>query len=257
MTAAASTWGFHEDEPLMEARAEVMSAIQTGDLPTYRAAWRHYQELAETQIEKLPDRPSWARLRRVWTKTRIATRILVKAGPAGWHNYRIAASRLPQDNPHAKGQIGLIMAKAAIWRESRDRARYWRQLVDATAYADNMGYDEIHDQTAHALLRAAGSRSFYAEYLQAIRDFERAIEAYIEREQDECLTDRERGLVNLRLAECYDELLEEATGLDWIELRVTQFATLESALQYLQGEPEYAQAERMLDDYISRSPDPE
>jgi hypothetical protein len=256
MTADASFWGFYEDEPLMAARAEVISAIQTGDPPTYRAAWGRYQELAEAQIEKLPDKPTWARLRRAWAKTKIAWRILAKSGPVGWHDFRIDASRLPKDNPHAKAQIGLIFAKADIWRECRDRARYWRELVDATDYGDGMDYDQARLATTPALRRAEASRSFYAEYLQARRRFEEAIEAYIDREQDECLTDRERGLVNLRLAECYDELLDEATGVDYIELRLLQNATLESAMQYLQGEPEFAQTERMLDDYLSKAAQP-
>ena len=74
-----------------------------------------------------------------------------------------------------------------------------------------MGYSEVTELTDTALSRAVASRSFFAEHLQAIRRYDDAIAEYIDREQDECLTDRERGLV-LR---CSEEVDGAGTATDW------------------------------------------
>jgi len=112
-----------------------------------------------------------------------------------------------------------------------------------------MGYLEISELPSVALHRAATSHSFLAEFLQATRRYDDAIDEYMEREQDECLTDRERGLVNLRLAECYQELLDQADSDDAVNLKDLLGASIESALEYLKHEPEQVQALRLQEEF--------
>lgn len=195
-----------DEGPLADARLAVIKAIQTAGLAEYRAAWRHYQRLAEAQIEGL------------------------------------------SNDLYAKAQIGLIFAKAAIWLECHDRVRYWGELADAAEYAGNMGYEGILVLTDPALKRAATSRSFFAEYLQAIRQYDDAVRAYIEREQDECLTALERGLVNVRLTECYQSLLEESPPGGRAELLRLFEAAVQRALGCLSDLPEKVHALRLLEE---------
>ena len=85
------------------------------------------------------------------------------------------------------------------------------------------------------------------ERLQAEGEFEAALDDYTEREQDPGLSDRERGLLNLRMAECYIALgvtpAADAPDLDPIE------ASLATAMECLAGLPEQAEVERLIDEF--------
>lgn len=191
------------EDPLLAEREAVVAAIKSADLASFRSAWQRYQAAAEAQIETLPD----------------------AAGA------------------YARAQIGLILAKADIWREAGDNVRYLEELHSARTYAEGMGYTDLTrlvDDAFNLLVRPG-----QPETHQALEEYEAAIAAYIEREQDSGLTDPQRGLLNLRLAECYYALLQ----VDPDQPEVTELldGSLQSALVYLDGEPEQAWALRLLD----------
>jgi hypothetical protein len=191
MTDIPGRLGFHEVGQLADARAKVLEAIRSANLADYRAAWRHYQSLVEAHNKSLPTTLKWKVIRTIPARLVMARTAIRWAGfthlRSAWRCYSEARRALPQDNPYAKAQIGSRFSKAAIWRAAHDRVRYWRELHEAATYAHYMGYGDIAVLANHALDRAARSRSFFAEYCQAIGRYDDAIEEYIEREQDECL----------------------------------------------------------------------
>jgi len=83
------------------------------------------------------------------------------------------------------------------------------------------------------------------EYFQDRHLFDYATEAYIEYEQSPSLTDRQRGIVNLRLSECYNSLIEDESA-DPTPLLDLLDGSLQSALLYLEGEPEQEEALQLL-----------
>jgi hypothetical protein len=257
MTDVPAKWGFNDTQSLAAARRAVLAAIRSGNLAENRAAWVTYQELAEATIEPLPNRRTWARSRRLLARLRLIKQYQAWTSP--WQVRSIwyaLTAHIPPDNPYAKAQIGLILDKAGIWRGVQDRVGYWRELLHAARFADNMGYDEIWEDVREALARAAISRSFYAEFLQAHGRYDAAMLHYIDREQDECLTDRERGLVNLRLAQCYDALQDDMDEDGQASMQGLIEATIASAIEYLKGEPEQLQALRFLEAFEERTTNP-
>jgi hypothetical protein len=78
-----------------------------------------------------------------------------------------------------------------------------------------------------------------------IGDYVRYREELLSAEQYPALTNRDRGLVNYRLAKCYQALLEY--GPDQPDVQELLNGTIQSALVYLEGEPEQAWALRLLD----------
>jgi hypothetical protein len=81
------------------------------------------------------------------------------------------------------------------------------------------------------------------EAVDAIND---SLNAYIDYEQEPELTDKERGLANLRMAYCYAAIL--LLGAD-PGLTEHLEASLDSAMDYLTGEPEQVAAEALLDQF--------
>lgn len=210
----AARLGFCNDDALRAARSDVLKAIWSSGLLDYQAAWTVFHRLADTQIDALPD----------------------------------------VGDTRARALIGINLVKADIWREASDRVRYFHELGLVEDAANELAeegedaeLDEVRKITGTALGRAAKSHSFIAEFMQATGRFEYAINAYVEREQDECLTLREHGMVNLRLAECYRGLLHTGTD-DFDFVQDTLETSIESALEYLKAEPEHFWALRMRDE---------
>jgi hypothetical protein len=113
-----------------------------------------------------------------------------------------------------------------------------------------MGYKLSH--VSKILDQAAASHPPLAELLQATEFYDNAITNYIERKQDPGLTDRERGLLNYRLAECCLALLDADPNQP--EVRELLDGSLQSALLYLENELEQAWALRLLEKIESTNP---
>ena len=214
--------GYKETRQLRQAHRSVVRALRHSAEPAAaRPAWLRYQELAEAMINTIPNEP----------------RALF-----------------------ARAQIGLIIAKAGIWYEAGVTARYLEELEDAFTYADNMGFVETATLLKLQLTFASRDISYLlsdqarayelelGDYFQNRRLFDYATEAYVEYEQSPSLTDRQRGMVNLRLAESYDALLK-AEPADTALLLDLLDGSLQSALLYLEGEPEQATALTLLDQF--------
>jgi hypothetical protein len=147
-----------------------------------------------------------------------------------------------------KAQIGLILAKADVWRIVGDTVMFVEELLSAEEYARNMGgsFERIVLYTRRSIGTYAPATSFRAEHEQASGDIEAAIEHYIEREQYESMSDFERGMVNFRLAECYWELIRQKAG-DMETLRDHALVSIYSALEYLGEVPQSFWALRLLE----------
>ncbi|HSX02139.1 MAG TPA: hypothetical protein VLI05_02370 [Candidatus Saccharimonadia bacterium] len=165
---------------------------------------------------------------------------------AAWRAYQVLAEAsiealTDEGGAHAHARIGLILAKAAIWQEAGDQVRYWEELMSAQDYAEGMAFDT--PGACSVLDQASAMNS--AEYLQAAGRYEAAIEAYIGREQLP-LTDHDRGLLNYRVAECYQALLPLKPNQP--EVADLLNASIQSALLYLEERPEQGWALRLLDE---------
>jgi len=210
--------GYKETRQLRRAHRKVVRAIRLStDLAAARPAWIRYQELAEAVINTKPD----------------------------------------EHQAFARAQIGLIIAKAGIWYEAGVTVRYLEEIEDAFTYADNMGLVETATLLKLQLTFASRDISYLlsdqarayelelGEYFQDRHLFDYATEAYIEYEQSPSLTDRQRGIVNLRLSECYNSLIEDESA-DPTPLLDLLDGSLQSALLYLEGEPEQEEALQLL-----------
>ncbi len=137
-------------------------------------------------------------------------------------------------------RIGLMLAEARIWREAGEPAPWLRNLDFAYTNANNLrlvGYVVVIGTVLNAYWGTG-------ELLQAEERYDEAVSAYIDRESVRGLSDRDRGLLNLRLAECYRELLE-ADPAD-LQLRDLLGGSIQSALAYLEGELEELKALGLL-----------
>jgi hypothetical protein len=144
----------------------------------------------------------------------------------------------------ASPQIGLIIAQALIWQEANEPVRAIRSLLQAKEYANNLTLVDITDIIDAELDVHQGT----GEELQGLYEFESAIDRYIEFEHVN-LTDRDRGLLNLRLAECYQGLLEQDSEKEetiWLE--ELRDASLDSAIVYLEGQPDLAKVVAFRDE---------
>jgi hypothetical protein len=213
-----SYFGFDETG-LDDARAAVVKAIQAGTAEELQAAWTQYETLATARVDALSD------------------------------------DRRP------RAQIGLIRAKAQIWGDAEDDVRYWQEMVLAEVYAERLGLNDfvVFSLNARALaytLHDGGANQAMGKYWleiqeneDATRCFEAALSDYVAKEQLR-MTDRDRGLLNLHMAECYDGLLQITP--DDPELTEHRDVSLATALEALDGEPEQARALRLLDEYEAR-----
>lgn len=166
-------------------------------------AWVSYQELAEAQIDALDD----------------------------------------SEGKYARAQIGLLIAKASIWREAGVTINYLKGLVDANEYAANMGFADVTRVLEPELARYVAS----GEMLEIEGQLDQALDSYIEREQEPDLTDTERGRLNLRMAYCYLGLIKQGAG-EAGELSELLDGSLQSALAYFEGTPEQNKALRLLEE---------
>ena len=205
LTELVNELGFSEDEPLTQAHTGVLAAISSADRAEYEQAWQQYHSVADSHCTRL-----------------------LNAGDTG-----------------DRFQLGLLLARAAIWGEAGDQVRYFEALSSALLVAIQSHNDDIIVRIKRLLFHDDDPRALTPEYHQAIDRHEEAITGYLKRKQLRSLTHRERGLVNLRLAECYWALLQE--NRDQPDLKALLDGSLASALGYLGGSPEQAWALRLLD----------
>ena len=140
------------------------------------------------------------------------------------------------ENERARAQVGLIIAQALIWREAGEPVKHLRSLLRAQEYAVNMGFEDV----LSALDAEIDANADSGELLQAQGEFDEAVGAYIEIEQAD-LTDNQRGVLNMRLAECYQDLLDDNPNQSYF-LKELLDGSLESAILYLEGDRDQLKA---------------
>jgi hypothetical protein len=172
--------------------------------------------------------------RTAWAAYQAEVECQVDAVPAG------AGARL---------QLAVIIDKALVWLAADELLAALRELIDAWTYADNLQDQAVVAEVQMAVLAHRGT----AEHLWATQQYDRALSHYETTEQEPSLTPRERGLLNLRLAELYTELRRQPPHPDDFELPPQPLAllameSLQTALLNLDGLPEQAKALRLLDE---------
>ncbi len=186
------------------------------------------------------------------TRTRLVAAILSgdsAEGPRLWSQFEELAefrlSRLPDadtSDDRARARIGIKLIRAHIWQSAEELVCYLRELFEAHKQAEHLVLINVA-ATLTGLLRRYVS---YGEYFQAQGLDEAAIEYYLHDEDDTGLTDKQRGILNLRLTECYRSLLTTHPGDT--DLKDLMDDSLQSALVYLDGEVEQGKAQRLLDE---------
>jgi hypothetical protein len=210
--------GLEETEALRTVRTEVLNAISQGHTKPIQAAWLKYVLAADPQVET------------------------------------------SDPHPTNKARTGLTIAQALVYLEAGDTVRYLYQLMIADETARNSGWTDI-ERITDAELRNRGTlaeyrqaQGFYKESIgetdEARLKFEEATDIYVEAERVSDPEDHHvRGLLNLRLAECYGGLIGLRPDESALEvLRRFLFDSLQSAALYLQGQPEQTRATGMMDD---------
>jgi hypothetical protein len=170
---------------------------------------------------------------------------------SAWEGYRLQADKRADEDSNPRLRVGRHLAMAAVWRAAHERVRYWRSLYEALELASEHHFEtELLEVVSRQLQQAQGG-PYRAEYLQAIGHWEEALIAYEQLDADECLTDHKRGLLQLRMAECYQGQLEDGMDAEDADPADQQLLhellehSIRSALAYLTGLPEKALAERL------------
>lgn len=202
-------------------------------------------EVLVSEVDTLPHRLGFAET----TELRSTHEQIVKAIRTGNNSERLLAlnryldnaerlvdAKPDLDNERCRAQVGLILAQALIWRDADEPVKFLRNVLSAREYAENMGFEDVLLTLDYELDKAIDS----GELLQARGEFDGAVNTYIELEKTD-MVDNKRGLLNLRLAECYQAIIDEdrLQGAITAELRDR---SMESALLYLVGHPDKAKA---------------
>lgn len=146
-------------------------------------------------------------------------------------------------------QLAVMIDKALVWLAADELLPALRELIDAWTYADNLGEQVVVAQLRTAVLAHRGA----PEHLWATGQYDAALSWYETIEQEPSLAPRERGLLNLRLAQFYTEMRRQPPPLREFEpppqpLATLAMESLQTALLELEGLPEQAKALRLLDE---------
>lgn len=156
----------------------------------------------------------------------------------------LAEAQADAHDRDGRARAGLLVVKAAILKEAGEIVSYLVDLNDAYTYLFGMGLVDIATAVGNEFkpYRQSG------ELLESQRFFDAALDIYIEHEQED-LTDKERGLLNLRMAECYIGLRDSPDPYQEDPDPELLEGSVATAMECLTGEPEQMRVIRFMDEH--------
>lgn len=167
----------------------------------------------------------------------------VESRQAAWNKYQEvfeASVNILHATSQPPAEIGLILDKARLYHRAGYFVEAGLEVIDAYNFAFEMRFDEL----AGKIKLIMGSKEFEGLRAVSLQHFDTALEEANAIENRK-LSPTERGLLNLRMAYCYRELL---LHLDDERLNDLLIDTVATAFECLKGHRSQLVAVRLLDE---------